>query len=130
MGKVAITRRIVETKFTIPRNTLSTAPLSSAVALGRTQLVEIQVIIPNGHVGLTGMAVQVAGQRVLPWDDPLSWLRGNGEDRTFPLDVQTDARVVLLGYNTGVLEHSFYVRWTLDDAQYLRTDATRLIRPA
>lgn len=119
MGNVAVTRRIIERKFTIPRNTPSTAPATQALNIVDTQLVSVNVIIPAGHMGLTGLAVRLGTTRVVPWDDPNAWLRGNNEDKTFPVYTQGPAIATLLGFNTGVLEHSFYLRFLVDDDAYL-----------
>lgn len=119
MGNVAVTRRTIERKFTIPRNTLESAPLVETLDIADTQLVEVNVIIPAGHVGLTGLAIRLGTTRVLPWDDATAWLRGNNENRTFPIFTQAPGVATILGFNTGVLEHSFYLRFLVDDTLYL-----------
>lgn len=119
MGNVAVTRRIIERKFTIAANTAEATPHVETLNIVDTQLIEVQVIIPRGHNGLTGLAVRLGTTRVLPWDDPTAWLRGNDENRTFPVYTQAAAVATILGFNTGQLAHSFYLRFLVDDDAYL-----------
>lgn len=129
MGTVAVTRRTVATSLVVPAQTASASPLSQALALGQTQIVGVRIIIPRGHVGLTGLQILNGGTRILPWDDATAWIVGDDEKVDFDLNTQAANTMTLRGYNTGQLQHTFYLRFEVDDNQYLRRPQSNLLVP-
>lgn len=101
--------------LTIPANTPSTVPVSLAVPVGKVVADEVRLIIPSGHAFLTGIAVEYKGTRVLPWDDPPAWFVGDDDDQVFPLDLQIDSALTLVGYNTDIYSHTFHLRIKVHD---------------
>ncbi len=129
MGTVAVTRRILAVQFTVPALTASSAPTSQVLALGQTQIVGVRIVIPKGHVGLTGLQVLNGGTRILPWDDASAWIVGDGEVFDVDLNTQAAATMTLRGFNTGQLRHTFYLRFEVDDDLYLRRPVSGLLVP-
>lgn len=130
MGQVGPRVRTFATQHAIPASTPQSAPVTQTVDLGQTQLIEVEVVIPNGHVGLTGLLIRVGDTQVVPWTNTTTtFLVGNNEVRRFDCNTQAGAGIVVRAFNTDVLQHSFYVRWTVDDNQYLTVPQRRLIVP-
>lgn len=109
-------RRTVQTTIAVPASTLPTAPQISAYDLGDVLLERLEVIIPDGHAGLTGIAVVYDGQGVVPWATTPVFLIGNGETPTFDVDFRFGHPAQVWAYNEGVYAHSFYLRATVRDS--------------
>lgn len=129
MAEVALTNRVVGVEFTIPAQTAIAAPATLAVNLGSTQLTDLRIIIPKGHVGLVGLQVRYGGAQLIPWDNVSTWLRGDGEDYTYPLNTQITSNLTLRGYNLGRLPHTFLLRFIVDDKLFLRRPSATMIVP-
>lgn len=128
MGDVAVTERVIATSLAVPAQTLANAPVSTAVDLGQTQITGLRIIVPRGHVGLTGLAVFVGGTRVVPWiDQGSAWLISDDDKFDLPLNTQAAAGITMRGFNTGQLRHTFYLWWTVNDTLYMRRPAPLLV---
>lgn len=122
--------RYVPQTIVVPPNTASSAPQSSATNLGHVTLETVQVWIPSGHAGLTGIAVQLAGVHLVPFDDPAAFILGDDTQDTFEVGVEVDNGLVLLTYNTDVaFEHTFYVRWKIRDLETVATTVPATVTP-
>jgi hypothetical protein len=102
-------------ELAVPAQTSLSAPLSSQLALENALLVDIEIIIPDGHLGQTGVRVLQSQQQVLPWGNQ-SWLRGNGYSRIFQVNGEIGARSISVqGYNIDFRVHTFLLRFHLRD---------------
>jgi hypothetical protein len=107
--------RIYTQQLTVAAGVLPSAPISVAVPLEANMLVGIQVIIPAGHNGLTGLRFQVQDVSVLPWGNQ-PWLIGNDEKPDFPVNMYIEANYLkAFLYNTDIYAHSFFIRVTMTD---------------
>lgn len=107
--------RFYTTQFVIPANTAIAAPVSQAVILEDAQLDTLTIVIPDGHVGLTGIAITRGGVQTFPFIQG-TWLTGNNDVVQYPYDGEITANgFVLSGYNTDIYPHSFYLRWEISD---------------
>jgi hypothetical protein len=107
--------RYYQTTFTVPPATLASNPATVAVQTEDALLVDIEVIIPDGHMGLTGIRVRQSGQQILPWAN-LSWITGNRYERVFQVNTEIGSKSLSLqGFNTDFRNHTFYVRFHLRD---------------
>jgi hypothetical protein len=107
--------RVYTTVFTIPAGTAIAAPLSQAIALENNILDSLDVTIPDGHVGLTGLAVFWSGTQIFPYQGA-TWINGNNERIGYAYDAEiTQNGLSLVGYNTDIYPHSFYLRWYVSD---------------
>lgn len=104
---------VIPWTVTVPAGTPIAAPMLSPPELvpGRIEQVEIQ--IPPGHVGATGIRFTLAGQQILPWSNDIAWIIGDNLRAPFPLDIEVANGFVVVAYNTGNYDHSFYLRFTV-----------------
>lgn len=107
----------VETfQLTVPKNTPKTAPTRLAMAFSEAEVVRVQVVIPAGHIGLTGFRLDYGGQQVIPFTAG-AWVTSDGEVIDWPLErYPTGSQWQAVGYNLDkTTAHSFYFRFLLDD---------------
>lgn len=98
-----------------PAGTAVATPLSTTWQLEDQTLASVEVDIPDGHNGLTGIRVIRSQQQVVPWGNN-SFLVANNRLVTVPVNQElTEAKLVILTYNTGFYDHSFYLRATITD---------------
>ena len=109
MGRVIADRYFAQ-RLTVPAGTLATAPLVIPTPVDDLIMVAIDLRIPDGHIGLTGFAVEYAGRRIVPWGGATDWIQGNNDELTFSVNFEVGSEVVFVLYNEGVFDHSFYTR--------------------
>lgn len=96
---------------TVPPGTLQSAP---QVTPWRTddapELSYFDIIVPNGHNGLTGIKLLWSGTEIVPWDNT-AFLTANDEKIhvEFGGYITVNALTVVT-YNTDIFAHSFYLR--------------------
>lgn len=123
-------QRVIPVVFTVVAGTARATPSSQSVDLTATRLDRVEVLIPSGHSGLTGVQLQYDGVTVLPWGVPDTWLIGDGETIDFASGLSMGHAATLRGFNADVYDHSWYVRlvvtdWGLLEAE--RRGAPRLV---
>jgi hypothetical protein len=97
--------------ITVAPGTLSTAPAQTNLVFDPAIVVGIELIIPPGHNGLTGIALAQGHQPVLP-DGKGDFIIGSGEKIEWPLDNFLDTgNWSAFAYNTAKVVHTFYVRF-------------------
>ena len=108
--------RIYVLTITAPAGTPQSAPVTKAFPLEDGLLDKIQMLIPFGHNGTTGIAVKHGDVTLLPWGQG-SWLIGSNEWTEFPVnqEVLTDSLHVE-AYNGGTFDHSWYLRAFIKDS--------------
>lgn len=108
-----MTSRLYTSQLIVPVGTPIAAPFSQPVVLDDINLDKVTVIIPDGHAGLTGVAIFWGGVQIVPYTGA-TWLTGNGEAIDFEYDGQvTAAGLTVAGYNLDVFQHAFLFRWFL-----------------
>lgn len=112
---MASTARVVDPIYqpftvTTPAGTLKTAPQSSALAVQHGRLIGIDLLIPPGHSGTTGIRLELAGAPILPWSSTPQWIIGDGLSELFDSDIEVDRGLVAVTYNEGNYTHSHYLR--------------------
>lgn len=101
--------------LTVPASTTPGNPSSVPVALEDAMLVDIEVVVPAGHVALTGVRVLSSNQQVLPWGNS-SWIKANDYVRVFDYNEQVGANALSVqGYNVDSTPHTFYLRFHIRD---------------
>ena len=72
---------------------------------------EMQVRIPPGHQGTTGLALVDSGSFVIPYSgDTPAWLVGDDDELAYPYERELGANVQIATYNTGTFVHAWQVR--------------------
>ncbi len=120
----------VETfQVNVPKNTPKTAPVRQALAFSEAAVVRVQVVIPAGHIGLTGFRLDYGGQQIIPFTSG-AWVVSDGEVIDWPLEnYPTGSQWQAVAYNLDKsTAHAFYFRFLLDDL--FASDLTpALVRP-
>lgn len=105
--------RVEAFTVTVPASTAASAPVTQALPLGLADVLSVEIVIPDGHAGLTGLRFYYSGEQIIPRS---GWIIGNDHHLDWPLTRYPErgdwsARA----YNTDVFEHSFYLRFLLSD---------------
>lgn len=109
--------RYYPAELTVPASTPPGSAISLAVPLEDETLVDIEVIVPAGHVALTGIRVLASNQQILPWGNS-SWIKANDYVRVFEYNERIGASAMSIqGYNVDSVPHTFYVRFHIRDVQ-------------
>jgi hypothetical protein len=99
----------------VTAGTAIATPVSQALTPSEEIVTDLEIVIPTGHVGLTGIAIFYASRQVIPFDTG-DWITANGDVIHWPLsDFPTGGQWVAKAYNTDVYDHSFYLRWLVND---------------
>jgi hypothetical protein len=108
--------RVYSLTVAVPAGTAIASPVTVPFPLETNLLADIEILIPSGHAGLTGIRIQRGDVIVLPWGQG-SWLIGSDYVRTFPVDENINANALTVAaYNTDIFPHSFYLRARISDA--------------
>lgn len=109
-------RRTFPTRITTPLSTTRASPQTTAVALPQGTLVRVEVVVPSGHAGLTGLALRYAGEHVWPWG-PDTWIEADDEVLSAVLDFPLGGSTLdVLTYNTDdTFDHDHLLRLTVLD---------------
>lgn len=125
-----INPRYVPQTVTVPPNTPSSAPTTTATAVGHCILDAVTVFIPSGHQGLTGLAIQLAGVHVVPYGDNTAYVLGDDSTDEFQLGVEVDQGLNVITYNTDqAFPHTFYLRFKCRDIPQSQQDTSTVVTP-
>ena len=106
--------------------------LPQSVPVGNPQglLEAIDLQIPPGHHGQTGLAIRLAGVTILPYSNPGGWIIGDNLQETFVIGVQVDTGLRVVTYNLGVFDHTHYLRFRIRRLDVPQGIPTAAIVPA
>lgn len=96
-----------------PANTASSSPASTAVAVpALSWLWRVEVRIPPGHQGLTGLALVDGDAYIVPYAaQGQAWLIGDDDLLEYPYGKEVGNSVVFLAYNTDTTyDHAWQCR--------------------
>jgi hypothetical protein len=100
---------------TTPAGTPIGAPVTTPMPLEDAGLEALRIVIPAGHVGVTGIRLLRSGQQIFPWAN-LQYLVGNDRVVDIPFsDNITASGLVAITYNTGTFSHNHYVEVVVKD---------------
>ena len=94
-------------------NTPATAPTVTNVGIGVTAWVwRVEVRVPPGHAGYTGIALTDSGSFIVPYANPgPAWLIGDDDLLEYPLDKQVGLNLAFWSYNTSTdYQHGWQCR--------------------
>lgn len=95
----------------VPAGTSIAAAIEQEVVLENNLLVDVEVEIPSGHSGFTGVRVLSSHQQILPWGNS-SWIVADDYVRVFSWNEEVGANAISVqGYNTDKIAHTFYLRF-------------------
>lgn len=99
----------------VPAGTLRSAPLETPTPWQQAELVGIEIFIPDGHSGLTGIRLALAHSQAIPHTAG-AWIVGN--DETLKWDTAgypNSGAWSVIAYNEDNFTHTFYVRYLVAD---------------
>lgn len=94
------------------KNTAESAYTTTALSIKTAWLWRMEVRIPPGHAGLTGIALIDSGSFVIPFSNPgRAWLVGDDDLLSYTYGNELKANVKLATYNTDdTYNHGWQVR--------------------
>lgn len=110
-----LTFRYYPLTIVTPRGTLATAPLVTAAGLIDAILDDVEIQIPPGHSGLTGIALVYAGQQIFPWSAVASWLSADDYVQRFDIGMEVGPQLSVRTFNVGASDHTFFLRFKMHD---------------
>lgn len=127
-GTVEYTLQVVPSALS---GTFSSAPTSTPVNLPTfSHLWRVEVRIPAGHQGVTGLALVDSGQYILPYEvNGQAWLIGDNDLLEYPYGKEVGANVVFLAYNNGNFDHTWQCRLIYSPSSLVETDQAVIITP-
>lgn len=118
MAQLLPANRIEVFQVTTPAGTLEASPLETDTSWSPGTLVRIEVRIPDGHAGLTGIAFAVAHGQVIPATFK-TFITGNRTELGWDLTGQLDSGAwSTFTYNTDIFAHTHEVHYFVLD-EYL-----------
>lgn len=105
--------RVYPLTVSVPAGTPIAAPVTVPWITEDADIADIEILIPSGPNGTTGIRIMKGDVQLLPWGAS-SWIIGNDYNRTFPIGgylPTTDLKVQ--AYNIGQNNHNFYLRMTV-----------------
>ncbi len=98
--------------FTVPKNTAEESPLEQKLPVTGGILHQVSVVIPPGHAGLTGCAIDVGLHQIAPTNQN-EWFRGDDVPFSYQeyVELPPDTReLVIRGYNLDdTYDHGFVI---------------------
>jgi hypothetical protein len=103
--------RLEAKEVLVPANTAEGSPQITDLSFPAGEVAAIEVVIPPGHQGFTGFALEVAGQPILPRGTG-DFIVASGEVIEWPVvGYPPSGDWSIRAYNTDVLDHTFYLRF-------------------
>lgn len=107
--------RIYTTSVTVPAGTLQAAPQVTPWVTEDNLINLIELEVPPGHNGLTGIRVMKGDTPLLPWNAS-SFIVANAYTNSWPVnEYLPTGDVTIQTFNTGAYPHTFYLRMTISD---------------
>lgn len=107
--------RVEQFEITTPTGTLQTAPQITSLAFQEGTIQRLELTIPGGHAGLTGIAFFHATVQVIPYRAG-TFIRGDGQEMGWDLvRYPAGGLWVVRTFNTDVYDHTHHLRLLLDD---------------
>lgn len=104
----------VELDVTTPANTAKASPQTTTWTKVVGNLNSIELVVPTGHAGNTGISIQANGVNYLPWGNATLWLVADNLQRVFPMQFVWYYDLKVLTYNTDLFPHTHYLRAEVD----------------
>lgn len=121
--------RVYETQITVPAGTPVATPVIQSWVTEDNVINTIELLIPPGHNGLTGIHVSKGDVQLLPYNG-VSWIIANDYHNSFQVnDYIPTGDLKIQAYNTGQYAHTFYLRMTVTDRPVV-SQASTVPQPA
>jgi hypothetical protein len=105
--------RVVELDVQVPAGTLPGAPLILPWNTYEGFWDDIELVIPDGHNGTTGIRILKGDVSIIPWGGTM-FIVASGYQRVFPIGGHlSPGDLKISAYNQGFYPHTFYLRATI-----------------
>lgn len=99
----------------VPAGTLKTAPVETVLRFNQGDIERLDLTIPDGHAGLTGIRFNSAHQQIIPFT-PGSYIIGNGRQASWDLHgFPNNGNWSVTCYNTDVYDHTFHIEYLVNE---------------
>lgn len=109
-----LNRQLRTTKITITALTAVAAPQTTSWDVGAVVVEWVEIMVPRGHAGLTGIHIDYQGVALIPFSSPAQFLIARDETIRVDLGLEVGAPLSVVAYNVDVFPHSFYLRAFVD----------------
>lgn len=98
----------VEADLTVPAGTPASAPVTLTVPVQNGWIGRARLTVPDGHNGLTGWQLMLAGTPIIPYSGS-GFIITNDAKWDFDLNREVNkGELQIVAYNTGTYPHTFY----------------------
>ena len=105
--------RIYSITVTVPSGIQPTSPQVTSWFTEDAWVDTVEVEVPPGHNGLTGIRLTKSDVQILPWSNN-TWFTVNDYTRVFPIDDYIPTGdLKIQAYNTGSYPHTFFLRMSV-----------------
>jgi hypothetical protein len=109
--------RVEAFKVTVAAGVAQAAPAATDISFNPGEVVGIEIDIPDGHSGLTGLQIASAHQPIIPFTAG-AFLIGNDDKIEWTMQGLPDTgNWQALCFNTDRFPHSFYIRFLVVELQ-------------
>lgn len=108
---MSVQKYYTEIDITTPPGVLQSAPLVTQINLGDVMLHQIDMRIPPGHNGFTGIQIKLSDNAIVPWGNASAFIVGNDESLKFEYGDEVDAGLTVVTFNIGTYAHTHYLRF-------------------
>ena len=116
---MVVANRIESFDVSVPAGTSKASPQLTDVSFPDGVLVRVELDVPAGHVGLTGIQILAAHGQMIPYTFG-AFLVADNHDFQWDLTGQIDTGSFQVNaYNTDVFDHSFHLRFSVLDFAYV-----------
>lgn len=99
----------------VPAGTAKTAATETDTNFAQGTVTSVEIVIPDGHAGLTGITILQAHQQVIPWTAG-AFIVGNAEVIRWDVAGFLDnGSWSVRCYNTDVYDHTFHLRFLVNE---------------
>ena len=110
-----VANRVEAFAITVPAGTAQASPQVTSTTFDDGSVVRIELDVPDGHFGLTGIQILAAGAQYIPKTNG-TYLIADGHDFAWDVIVTIDTGAwSVQAYNTDVYDHTFYLRFSVLD---------------
>lgn len=88
-------------------------PVVTNVGQPHGWLEQIDLTIPPGHSGATGIRFVLSGITILPYSTPGQWIIGDDLHEVFDVPIEVDTGFRVNTYNTGQFPHVHLIRFKI-----------------
>lgn len=112
---------------TVAARTAKAAPVETALQFNSGVVERLELTIPEGHAGLTGIRFNSAHQQIIPLNSGL-YIVGNGVEKAWDLHGYPDnGNWSVTCFNTDIYAHTFHIAFLVNENNTTSTGPVRLI---